>query len=111
LIIAIQQNQPMMITCLNGLGADLNRRDYQNFTPLVHAICQGDEAIVEQLVGLGADKDLTVSGIKPINVTENLAIIRILSYSVDPLANPQSLIDFWRKNQKGPESDNPTPNR
>lgn len=44
-----------MIKYLQGLGGDLSRRDMNGYTPLHHAVMQGHDGVVEQLLRAGAD--------------------------------------------------------
>jgi len=46
---------PAMRFLVEELGADVNARDYNGYTPLHHAAARGDNEMIRYLVDLGAD--------------------------------------------------------
>ena len=49
---------PAIRYLVEELGADVNARDYEGFTPLHHAAARGDVEMIEYLVSMGADPTL-----------------------------------------------------
>ena len=46
---------PAVKFLVEELGADVNARDHNGYTPLHHAAARGDNALIEYLVSKGAD--------------------------------------------------------
>jgi ankyrin repeat protein len=49
---------PSIRFLVEELGADVNQRDHEGYTPLHHAASRGDVQLIEYLVSMGADVTL-----------------------------------------------------
>ncbi|KAF8422728.1 ankyrin repeat-containing domain protein [Tirmania nivea] len=63
---AIKTNNDFVLRTLITLGADLEEKDSEGYTPLIIAICNRSSGICRTLLEIGAEVDTRTSGITPV---------------------------------------------